>query len=364
MTSSRGIRTTRLQLNRLRLRIAQFLLAALAIQLLTALAWGSPAEPALRDPAVSSLGFDAGRQVGVSPLMSEAIEARPAANAWSASRSVVDQSQIKAAMSELFAGDLALIDQRVQGPHIRGPIAQSDPRSADWRSREAWGAFLIEAQQQVSAKASPDGLRAITLQTVAARHDELQDMTIRVGRPPSHQAAASAPVDATKSIVSQTSQTREKHPISTGRDQQPELRISAYTAELAPFQVFAAPDAPEQEPARAGQLRGSVFIDHDSDGMPSRGDTRMEGHPVLLTRLETGMQAEEHRSASFGQYAFEGLAAGSYALSVSIGWDKVSVSARLNPDDMMQIVEIAVPPDLLSVDRGRPRRPATNPRTS
>lgn len=346
------------------MRIAQFLLAALAIQLLTGLAWGSPAEPALRDPTVSSLGLDASRQVGVSPLMSEAIEARPAISALSTSRSVVVHSQIDAAMSELFAGDLALIDQRVQGPHVRGPIAQRDPRGAHWRSREAWGAFLIEAQQQVSAKASPDGLQAITLQTVAARPDEPQNIAIRAGRAVPNQAASSALVDATKSIVRQTSQTREKHPISPDRDPQPELRISAYAAELAPFQVFAAPDAPEQEPGRAGQLRGSVFIDHDGDGVPSRGDTRLEGHPVLLTSLETGMQAEEHRSASFGQYAFEGLAAGSYALSVSIGWERVSVPARLNPDDMMQIVEIAVPPDLLSVDSARPRRSAQNLRTS
>lgn len=342
------------------MRIAQFLLAALAIQLLTGLAWGSPAEPALRDPTVSSLGLDASRQVGVSPLMSEAIEARPAISALSTSRSVVVHSQIDAAMSELFAGDLALIDQRVQGPHVRSTIAQSDPRSADWRSREAWGAFLIEAQQQFSAKASPDGLQAITLQTVAAHREELQDIAIRVGRPRSHRVASSAAVHGAR----QTSQTRDERLTSPDRHPQPELRISAYAAELAPFQVFAAPDAAAQESGRAGQLRGSVFVDHDGDGVPSRGDTRMEGHPVLLTSLETGMQAEEHRSASFGQYAFEGLAAGSYALSVSIGWERVSVPARLHPDDMMQIVEIAVPPDLLSVDSARPRRPAQNPRTS
>ncbi|WP_156807817.1 SdrD B-like domain-containing protein [Henriciella marina] len=153
-------------------------------------------------------------------------------------------------------------------------------------------------------------------------------------------------------------------PINTGRHPRPELRVSASATELTPLETLNRREPLGEASGRSGQLRGSVFIDHDGNGVPSRGDVRLEGHPVLLTSLETGEDAAEHPSASFGQYAFEGLTSGRYALSVSIGWDRVEVPALLNPDDMMQIVEIAVPPDLLSVDDARLQRPPSRLRTS
>lgn len=99
----------------------------------------------------------------------------------------------------------------------------------------------------------------------------------------------------------------------------------------------------------SGQLRGAVFIDMDGDGKASPGDQRLEGQTIQLIETQTS-NTTEAASASFGQYAFENLAAGEYKLRVMIGWQEFVVTAVLTDDNLLQVVPIAIPPDLVGAD--------------
>ena len=80
--------------------------------------------------------------------------------------------------------------------------------------------------------------------------------------------------------------------------------------------------------------------------------TRLEGEGVTLTTLDTG-EMNTHRSASFGQYVFEGLAPGQYSLSVHIGWERIETSLHVPPGGRFQRVDIALSPELFrQPDRG------------
>ena len=54
----------------------------------------------------------------------------------------------------------------------------------------------------------------------------------------------------------------------------------------------------------------------------------------------------EHRTAAFGQFGFDALEPGTYLLTVSIGWDEISIPVEIEPGKWSQRVDIAVPSNL------------------
>ncbi|WP_084419175.1 SdrD B-like domain-containing protein [Henriciella litoralis] len=99
---------------------------------------------------------------------------------------------------------------------------------------------------------------------------------------------------------------------------------------------------------QSGQLRGAVFIDMDGNGIASHRDERLEGQPVRLLNLATNASVEVP-TASFGQYGFENLEPGDYRLFVMVGWEEYAVDVKLTEDAMLQIVPIAIPPEVFGV---------------
>jgi len=70
-----------------------------------------------------------------------------------------------------------------------------------------------------------------------------------------------------------------------------------------------------------GQIRGFAFIDENGNGTHEKGEERIEGAKLKLTSTEgadiAGGEAEEYtHTTSFGQYAFDDLAAGEYHVEV------------------------------------------------
>jgi len=65
-----------------------------------------------------------------------------------------------------------------------------------------------------------------------------------------------------------------------------------------------------------GQIRGFAFIDQNGDGVHNTGETRLEGAKLSLTKVGGDDEPKELYAASFGQYAFDDLAAGEYELSI------------------------------------------------
>ncbi len=69
----------------------------------------------------------------------------------------------------------------------------------------------------------------------------------------------------------------------------------------------------------SGQIRGTVFVDNDGDGEAGPGDVRLEGARVTLTAPDNpDFEPVVQFAASFGQYAFEGLAPGHYQIEANM----------------------------------------------
>lgn len=98
-----------------------------------------------------------------------------------------------------------------------------------------------------------------------------------------------------------------------------------------------------------GHLRGALFIDMDGNGKPNAGDERLEGELVQLVDVDTSAIIEAP-TAAFGQYGFQDVGPGRYKLRVQIGWQEYFVDVARMKDDLMQVVPIAVPPELVGIE--------------
>lgn len=99
---------------------------------------------------------------------------------------------------------------------------------------------------------------------------------------------------------------------------------------------------------------GTLFIDRDADGRSSSGDQRLEGERLLLID-ETSGEVIEARTAAFGRFAFEGVAAGDYRLRVMIGWQEHSLPVSVLAGREELNLAVAIPPGVIgagSVDSG------------
>lgn len=65
-----------------------------------------------------------------------------------------------------------------------------------------------------------------------------------------------------------------------------------------------------------GQIRGFVYIDENASGSYDSGEARLEGARLKLVSTEDGSVIKETMASTYGQYAFDDLAAGSYEISV------------------------------------------------
>lgn len=249
---------------------------------------------------------------------------------------------IDAAITKLYGGELTQRhDDRALSGMRREVSLTKLRRPTDWRSRDAWGDFLIEARQQASVRQAGPRVKIIApqfaslpVQPNSGEDAETSHGLVEAGRK--------------SELVS------EKPAPDVGEVR---VRVSASAVEVRAIEmitpVSAVPNAskaqvvgPASEAPR--QLVGSVFIDRDGDGEPGRGDTRLEGQMVSLTPLRPGQPAVQHRSATFGQFAFEGVVPGAYLLSVSIGWEEVVVPIEIDHKRLGARVSIAVPPELTS----------------
>lgn len=253
------------------------------------------------------------------------------------------RAQIDAAMADLFAGELRLqagATQHDQAIH-EARIANELPARArlDWRSQRAWAGFLLEASLTMP-KGGDRGPGA------CLRGDQEQAAL------PDKGGASPAPP-----LVQPVVRPRQSVPA------EPEAALHRATFDISDMADRHAPGTAKRSPGDSGarsevfedvaaQLRGTVFIDNDADGLPSAGDTRLEGEGVTLAALDAG-EATTHRSASFGQYVFEDVAPGQYILSVDVGWERIETSLHVPPGGRFQRVDIALSPELFRPpDRG------------
>ena len=253
------------------------------------------------------------------------------------------RAQIDVAMADLFAGELRL--QAGGIPHNE-PIHDagitnglSARARTDWRSQRAWAGFLLEASLTMP-KGADGGPGA-----------RLRGDLEQAARPDKGGASPAPP------LVQPVLRTRQSVPA------EPEAALHRATFDVSDMADRHTPGTAKRSPRDSGapsemfedvaaQLRGTVFIDNDADGLPGTGDTRLEGEGVILTTLDTG-EMNTHRSASFGQYVFEGLAPGQYSLSVHIGWERIETSLHVPPGGRFQRVDIALSPELFrQPDRG------------
>lgn len=93
----------------------------------------------------------------------------------------------------------------------------------------------------------------------------------------------------------------------------------------------------------SGQIRGAVFVDENGDGKADVGEFRLEGHMVRLTSLD-GAHDSVIQTAAFGQYGFENLMPGRYALEVSFGGRAARRIVDVNEASLFTVQSIAVPP--------------------
>ena len=65
-----------------------------------------------------------------------------------------------------------------------------------------------------------------------------------------------------------------------------------------------------------GQIRGFAFIDDNGSGEFEKGETRLEGARLKLVSADDAEDVRETVTTSFGQYAFDDLPAGDYAVTL------------------------------------------------
>lgn len=253
------------------------------------------------------------------------------------------RAQIDAAMADLFAGELRLQAGGIQHDeaiHEAG-IANELPARArlDWRSQRAWAGFLLEASLTMP-RGGDEGPGA-----------RLRGDLDQAARPDKGGTSPAPP------LVQPVVGPRQSEPA------EPEAALHRATFDVSDIAYRHAPGTAKRSPRDSGapsevfedvaaQLRGTVFIDNDADGLPGAGDTRLEGEGVTLTALDTG-EVTTHRSASFGQYVFEDVAPGQYILSVDIGWERIETSLHVPPGGRFQRVDIALSQQLFRPpDRG------------
>lgn len=328
----------------MQLRLLKNLVTMLAVLTSTvhAPAMARPAEPEARHVFGAKVG-----RVDALALDSKAVYAFAPSGDRSSKGALVD-----GAMSELFAGDLTF---RSRAPVVRRPRSFPEPlQPADWRSQDAWGAFLLEAQQQTAAGAREGSVDAVELQLVSL-------LDARVAAAP----AIGAPLPDLQPLKPDVSQTAVQL-VATQPDHQQQhaeavVRVSASSVEVRAIEMIApvgrvlgAADQSKRglDNGFSGQITGSVFIDRDGDGQPGRGDVRLEAQPVSLTPLHPALVPVEHRTAAFGQFGFDALEPGTYLLTVSIGWDEISVPVEIAPGTRSQRVDIAVPSNLAALASG------------
>lgn len=304
-------------------------------------AMARPAEPEARRVFGADLG-----QLGTPALNSKAVFGFAPHRDRSSKGALIDE-----AMSALFAGDLTI---RSGAPAVRRPRALASlaglRQPADWRSQEAWGAFLLEAQQQTAAGRRGASVDAVKLQLVS-----LPDARVAAAAPNGAPLSDAQPLkpDTARPAV----QMAAAEPDDPQQHAKAVVRVSASSVEVRAIEMIAPVGrhvSVADQPMRGldngffGQITGSVFIDRDGDGQPGRGDDRLEAQPVLLTPLQAPLMPVEHRTATFGQFGFDALEPGAYLLTVSIGWDEISVPVEIEPGKLSQRVDIAVPSNLAS----------------
>lgn len=67
---------------------------------------------------------------------------------------------------------------------------------------------------------------------------------------------------------------------------------------------------------RRGQVLGYAYVDENADGEHTKGEKRLEGAKLVLTDLANTKKRIEVYATSFGQFAFDNLAAGRYELQI------------------------------------------------
>nr|WP_070959150.1 SdrD B-like domain-containing protein [Hyphomonas sp. Mor2] len=99
----------------------------------------------------------------------------------------------------------------------------------------------------------------------------------------------------------------------------------------------------------SGQVRGTIFIDDNANGVVDSGEKRLEGQWVNLISEETGETQTIH-SASFGQYGFENVSPGTFILQTTVSGQPVRQEIQVDGKNPFVIAPIPVPPDL--ADKG------------
>ncbi len=93
----------------------------------------------------------------------------------------------------------------------------------------------------------------------------------------------------------------------------------------------------------SGQVRGSVFVDANGNGLSDPGETRLEGARLELLKLDDDTaQPLTQFAAGFGQYAFEGLSPGRYRLSARMGEASKDVEIELDEESLFQTVPVPI----------------------
>ena len=305
-------------------------------------AMARPAEPEARRVFGADLG-----QLGTPALNSKAVFGFAPHRDRSSKGASIDE-----AMSALFAGDLTI---RSGAPAVRRPRVFTETlQPADWRSQEAWGAFLFEAQQQTAPRRKEGGINAVKLQMVS-RPDARVAAAPRESTPlPDVQPLQPDTAQPAVQLVATQPDHQQQHPEAVVRVSASSVEVRAIEMIAPVGRVLAAAEQPKRglDDNLSGQITGSVFIDRDGDGRPSRGDDRLEAQPVSLTPLQGPLMPVEHRTAIFGQFGFDALEPGAYLLTVSIGWDEIAVPVEIEPGNRSQRVDIAVPSNLASPASG------------
>lgn len=95
----------------------------------------------------------------------------------------------------------------------------------------------------------------------------------------------------------------------------------------------------------SGQVRGSVFVDDNANGVADAGEKRLEGQWISLIPKDGGEIVNIH-SAAFGQYGFETVAPGEYTARTTVSGRPVSVELTVDGANPFVITPIPVPPDI------------------
>lgn len=101
----------------------------------------------------------------------------------------------------------------------------------------------------------------------------------------------------------------------------------------------------------SGQIRGSIFVDRNANGLADPGEQRLEGQWVQLISKD-GSDTRNIHSASFGQYRFESVDPGEYTLKTQISGRPVTQTVIIDGDHPFAVVPIPVPPDIVETGGG------------